>query len=75
MTVLIRARKILTIAKTGQSQIPQDATQFDGTGKFLMPGLWDMHADVLTPELDFPMFIANGMLGVREVSKWEKRVT
>jgi len=43
MTVLIRAGEVLSIVKTGQSQIPQDATQFDGTGKFLMPGLWDMH--------------------------------
>jgi len=82
MTVLIRAGKVLTIVKTGQSQIPQDATQFDGTGKFLMPGLWDMHVHVLTPERDFPMFIANGVLGVRnmggvpkDVFQWRADVT
>ena len=82
MTVLIRAGKVLTIVKTGQSQIPQDATQFDGTGKFLIPGLWDMHVHVLTPERDFPMFIANGVLGVRnmggvpkDVFQWRADVT
>ena len=74
MTVLIRAGKVLTIVKTGQSQIPQDATQFDGTGKFLMPGLWDMHVHVLTPERDFPMFIANGVLGVRNMGGVPKDV-
>ena len=82
MTVVIRAGKILTIVKTGQSQIPQDATQFDGAGKFLMPSLWDMHVHVLTPERDFPMFIANGVLGVRnmggvpkDVFQWRADVT
>jgi len=74
MTVLIRAGKIFTIGKTGQSQIPEEATQFDGTGKFLMPGLWDMHVHILTPERDFPMFIANGVLAVRNMGGVPKDV-
>jgi hypothetical protein len=67
MTVLIRAGKISAIGKTGQSRTPVNATQFDGTAKFLIPGLWDMHVHILTPERDFPMFIANGVLGVRNM--------
>src|SRR6266481_8777376 len=67
MTVLIRGGKISTIGKTAHSQIPEKATQFDATGKFLMPGLWDMHVHVLTPERDFPMFVANGVIGVRNM--------
>lgn len=74
MTVLIRGGKICAIGKTGQTQIPENAPQFDGTGKFLMPGLWDMHVHILTPERDFPMFIANGVLGVRNMGGVPKDV-
>jgi len=74
MTVLIRGGKISAIGKTGQSQIPENARQFDGTGKFLMPGLWDMHVHILTPERDFPMLIANGVLGVRNMGGVPKDV-
>lgn len=74
MTVLIRTGKISVIGKTGQTRIPENATQFDGTGKFLMPGLWDMHVHILTPERDFPMFIANGVLGVRNMGGVPKDV-
>ena len=74
ITVLIRGGKISTIGKTGQSEIPENATRFDGTGKFLIPGLWDMHVHILTPERDFPMFIANGVLGVRNMGGVPKDV-
>jgi imidazolonepropionase-like amidohydrolase len=82
MTVVIRAGKISTIGETSRTQIPENAAQFDGTGKFLMPGLWDMHVHILTPERDFPMFIANGVLGIRnmggvpkDVFQWRADVT
>jgi len=73
-TVIIRGEKIVTIGATSQTQIPKNATQFDGTGKFLIPGLWDMHVHILTPERDFPMFIANGVLGVRNMGGVPKDV-
>jgi len=74
MTVLVRRGKISAVDKTGQKQIPEDARPFDGTGKFLMPGLWDMHVHILAPERDFPMFIANGVLGVRNMGGVPKDV-
>src|ERR1700693_6059931 len=74
MTVLVRAGRVSIIGETGQTQIPENATQFDGTGKFLIPGLWDMHVHILAPERDFPMFIANGVLGVRNMGGVPKDV-
>jgi imidazolonepropionase-like amidohydrolase len=74
MTVLIRGGKISNIDKTGANQIPKNATQVDATGKFLIPGLWDMHVHILTPERDFPLFIANGVLGVRNMGGVPKDV-
>ncbi len=39
----------------------------DGTGKFLIPGLWDMHVHLNGPEVFFPLLVANGITGVREM--------
>ena len=42
----------------------------DGNGKFLIPGLWDMHVhSVYAERVDsmFPLFVANGVLGIRDM--------
>ena len=46
----------------------------DGSGKFLIPGLWDMHVHMLFgnwfprgKEITLPLFIANGVTGVRDM--------
>jgi imidazolonepropionase-like amidohydrolase len=77
MTVLISGNKITGIGKTGEIKIPAHAMIIDGNGKFLIPGLWDMHVHVFhyrhpdPPDTyDFPLFIANGVTGVREM--WTK---
>lgn len=40
----------------------------DGKGKYLIPGLWDMHAHYKWNHIDTePLLIANGITGVREM--------
>ena len=40
----------------------------DGKGKYLIPGLWDMHAHYKWSHVDIdPLLIANGITGVREM--------
>ena len=46
---------------------PKGAEIVDGTDKFLIPGLWDMHAHISAPEIFFPLLTANGITGVREM--------
>jgi hypothetical protein len=46
---------------------PKGADIIDGTGKFLIPGLWDMHVHLNGPEVFFPLLLANGITGVREM--------
>jgi hypothetical protein len=50
---------------------PAGAQIIDGTGKFLMPGLWDMHAHLFerrgAADIDMPLLVANGVTGVREM--------
>ena len=38
----------------------------DGAGKFVIPGLWDMHVH-LTDKEQLPMFLAHGITGVRDM--------
>jgi len=50
-------------------RVPKGATVIDGTGKFLIPGLWDMHVhlEISGKEASFPMYLANGVTGVRDM--------
>ena len=71
MTVIITGDRITRIAKTSEVAIPKNAQVIDVKGKFLIPGLWDMHVHTVVenlPERYFPMFIANGVTGVRDMA-------
>jgi imidazolonepropionase-like amidohydrolase len=48
-TVLVRGGRIAAIAPTAALPVPPDATAIDGRGKFLMPGLCDMHVHMFVP--------------------------
>lgn len=45
-------------------KVPPGARRVDGTGKFLIPGLWDMHVHWYD-EAALGLFTANGVTGVR----------
>ncbi|MGH9913929.1 MAG: amidohydrolase family protein, partial [Pyrinomonadaceae bacterium] len=64
MTVVITGGRISEIGKTGKVRLPKDAQVVDATGKFLIPGLWDMHAHWSQKEY-LPLFTANGVTGTR----------
>lgn len=70
MTVIVEGGRIAAVGKTGRVRIPKDAQVVDASGKFLLPGLWDMHAHALTDnryEYAFPLLVANGVTGIREM--------
>jgi len=65
MSVGIEKGQILEIKKSLRA--PKGAVTIDGTGKFLIPGLWDMHVHISAPEIFFPLLVANGITGAREM--------
>src|SRR5437879_3584423 len=66
MTVMITGNHITAIVKTAASSIPKDAQVIDATGKFLIPGLWDMHVHWYGYDKAYlRLFTANGVTGVR----------
>ncbi len=52
-TVLVHAGRITSMGSATEVRIPAGAQHIDGTGRFLMPGLADMHIHLFTP-LHFP---------------------
>jgi len=66
MTVVIRGDRISEIGKAGEITAPPDATVVDASGKFLIPGLWDMHVHWYQRD-SFTLFTANGITGIREM--------
>jgi imidazolonepropionase-like amidohydrolase len=64
MTVVITGSRISTIGETGKVRVPHDAQVIDATGKFVIPGLWDMHVH-WDLKASLPLFIANGVTGMR----------
>lgn len=68
MSVLISGNRINAIGKTHDLQIPDDIERVNAAGKFLIPGLWDMHVHIIgEPEMYFNLYLANGITGVREM--------
>ena len=61
MTVLITSGHIAELGKCGSVSIPAGARVVDAAGKFLIPGLWDMHVHWYD-EASLPVFLANGDL-------------
>src|SRR5262245_50400657 len=65
-TVLICGARISALGPTGVLAIPAGAQVVDGRGKYLIPGLWDMHAH-LTDSSFGRMYLAHGVTGVRHM--------
>lgn len=74
-TVLIDDGRIVAVADPRGLPIPADALRVDGKGRFLIPGLVDMHVHLFNGysrrppnEWAFPLFVANGVTAVRELN-------
>ncbi|MBV7267254.1 amidohydrolase family protein [Erythrobacter ani] len=76
-TILISGGRIAAIAPAGGERFyAQD--EVDGSGKFVIPGLMNMHAhSAVAPvaEATFALMLANGVTGIRDMSAdcWEPR--
>jgi len=79
MTVVIKEGRIAEISKSNKVKLPNNAQIVDATGKFLIPGLWDMHVHWTLKEY-LPLFTANGVTGMRIMwgfpvhQQWRKQI-
>ena len=73
-TVVVRDGRIASVGPASSTVVPADAIRIDGRGKFLMPGLAEMHAHVLGPQAASSeelnrdimfLYVANGITTIR----------
>ena len=69
-TVVIRGNRIIAEGPAASTAVPANSRTIDGRGKFLIPGLWDMHVHLAMPggKDVLPLYIANGVTGVRDMA-------
>jgi adenine deaminase len=69
MTIVVSGDRIAAVGPSGSVEVPADARMVDGTGRFLIPGLWDMHVhtgnDRNVREVVYPLYVAHGVTGIR----------
>jgi imidazolonepropionase-like amidohydrolase len=65
-TVIVRGAQVAQIGPVGEVQIPSDAKVVYGRGRWLVPGLVDMHVHIRG--VDLPAYVSNGVTTVRDLA-------
>jgi imidazolonepropionase-like amidohydrolase len=71
-TVIVRDGRIADVGPAGNTRVPAGAQRLEGRGKYLMPGLGEMHGHIPSPlesrefiEAVLFLYVANGVTTVR----------
>ena len=68
MTVVIRDRHVVSVARDAEVTAPASARVVNARGKYLIPGLWDMHVHLAKAGAQsLALFVANGVTSVRDM--------
>jgi imidazolonepropionase-like amidohydrolase len=72
MTVVVERAHIASVGPAATARVPRGARVIDGRGKYLIPGLWDMHVHTVLPGVPIaraflPLYVANGVTTVRDM--------
>jgi imidazolonepropionase-like amidohydrolase len=80
-TVIVESGRIRAV-QPASMPTPTGARVIDGTGKYLIPGLWDSHVHLTKAGVtSLPLFLANGVTAVRDMGSdldelvgWRSRI-
>jgi imidazolonepropionase-like amidohydrolase len=75
-TVIVRNGQIVTVGPAARTRVPAGATRVESRGKFLLPGLAEMHAHIPPPQQETTLgpgyaervlflYVANGVTTIR----------
>jgi len=67
-TVVISGDRIQEVSESKGVKPRVGGKIVDGAGRYLIPGLWDMHVHVTRFASTYPLYLANGVTGVRDMS-------
>lgn len=87
-TVLVEGNRIVAVGPADAVRVPDEADVVEAAGGFLIPGLWDAHVHAVDPAAEgtaepsittqdryFPLFLAHGVTGVRNMNDHTGDVT
>src|SRR5689334_5010236 len=73
-TVVLERNRIYSVGPSKSAKYPRNADSVNCRGGYLIPGLWDMHVHLEfgdwfpdAKDVSLPLFIANGVTGVRDM--------
>ncbi len=83
-SIIVVGTRIQQLGPAQTTRPPKGARIINARGKYLIPGLWDMHVHPQAyADLTYPLFIANGVTGVRDagsevplatLSQWKREI-
>jgi imidazolonepropionase-like amidohydrolase len=80
-SVVVEGNRISQVGDAKKVHAPKGAQVVNARGLYAIPGLWDMHVHIWETDRAFPMLVANGVLGVRnmgghldELKRWRAQV-
>lgn len=73
--IIVERNRIVAVGPRKTTRYPRNAPAIlNGRGAYLIPGLWDMHVHLVfgdwfprAQEISLPLFVANGVTGVRDM--------
>ena len=75
-TVVVERDRIVEIRSSSREPLAPGTRLISGKQKFLIPGLWDAHVHLTKAGvLSLPLFVANGVTGVRDMGSDFREVT
>ena len=84
LTIILRDRRIERVGAPASTPVPAGARTIDLGGRFVIPGLWDMHvhSDLPGGRDLLPLYVAWGVTGVRDMNgtlnnlrRWQREIT
>src|SRR5215475_236748 len=72
-TVVVSGQRITAVGSAAVVALPRGARAIEAAGRFLIPGLWDMHVHTRYEGIDhLRLLLANGITGARDMGgRWE----
>ena len=81
LTIIVEGNRISQVGDAKKVHAPKGAQVVNARGLYAIPGLWDMHVHIRETDRSFPLLIANGVLGVRnmggrldELKRWRTQI-
>lgn len=68
MTVVVIGDRIVSVGRSQDIRVPPGVLIHDLPGKFLLPGLCDLHVQTGADVIDLPLHVANGVTTIRDMS-------